>query len=402
MLERMHRLDQQDTPWSTGVSRMLLALGFRPFFLFASIAAVLSMLAWLMAWHGMLALPEYYDPIGWHAHEMLFGYTVAVIAGFLLTAVPNWTGIPTWKGGKLGVLVAVWIAGRVVPWLPGTSPQMIVGVDLAFLPLLAIGLIRPLWRSTNKVNRVFIPLLLAMALTNLVSHLQLQGLLSDVGDARRVMLNLVMLLLVLVGGRVMPFFTKSALHGFQPRTRQWVEWASYLILVALILVEAASSGPGPETAMLWLTFAVVQAVRFAGWTDRRVWRLPVLWVLHAGYAWLILGALLQGLAQIGRFPPTAALHAIGIGALGVYTLGMMARVTRGHTGRSIDVGKPMAAAFVLLNLAAFLRVVGPAWLPASYYLWIDLSGGLWMVAFAIFAARYGPRLLRRRVDGKPG
>jgi uncharacterized protein involved in response to NO len=370
--------------------------------LLASIAALTLMLVWLMTWHGVLALPEYYDPLGWHAHEMLFGYTVAVIAGFLLTAVPNWTGIPTWKGGRLGLLVAVWIAGRVVAWLPGTSPQLIAGVDLAFLLVLAIGLFRPLWRSTNKVNRVFIPLLLAMALANLVSHLQLQGLLSDVGDARRVMLNLVVLLLVLVGGRVMPFFTRSVLHGFQPRSRQWVEWASYVILIALILVEAALSGPGPEKAILWLIFAAVQAVRFAGWTDSRVWRLPVLWVLHAGYAWLILGALLQGLAQIGRFPPTVAVHAIGIGAFGVFTLGMMARVTRGHTGRSIDVGKPMAIGFVLLNLAAFLRVVGPAWLPASYNLWIDLSGGLWVVAFAVFAVRYGPRLLRPRVDGKPG
>jgi uncharacterized protein involved in response to NO len=282
------------------------------------------------------------------------------------------------------------------------SPLLITGVDLVFLPLLAVSLVKPLWLGQNKVNRLFIPLILAMALTNLMSHLQLQGLLSDVGDGRRVMLDLVVLLLVWVGGRVLPFFTRSVLPAFQPRTRQWVERASFAILLALIVVEAASSGPGVVAATLWLAFAVVQAVRFAGWTERRVWRLPVLWVLHAGYAWLILGALLQALAQIGEFPPTAALHALGIGAIGVFTLGMMARVTRGHTGRSIEVGKPMALGFVLLNAAALLRVFGPAWLPGAHNLWVDLSGGLWIGAFGIFAVRYGPRLLRPRVDGKPG
>jgi uncharacterized protein involved in response to NO len=402
MLERMQSLIHQGTSRLVGISRVLLALGFRPFFLFASIAAVMLMLVWLMTWHGALALNDYYDPLAWHAHEMLFGYTVAVLAGFLLTAVPNWTGVPTWKGGRLGLLVTVWFAGRVVAWLPGTSPLLIAGVDLAFLPLLAVSLVKPLWFGQNKVNRIFIPLILAMALSNLLSHLQLQGLLSDLGDARRVMLDLVLLLIVLVGGRVLPFFARSALPGFQPRTRQWVEWASFAILLALIVVEAASSAPAAVAAMLWLAFAVVQAVRFAGWTELRVWRLPVLWVLHAGYAWLILGALLQALAQIGAFPPTAALHALGIGAIGVFTLGMMARVTRGHTGRSIEVGKATVLAFVLLNVAALLRVFGPAWLPAAYNLWVDLAGGLWMLAFAIFAARYGPRLLRPRVDGKPG
>jgi uncharacterized protein involved in response to NO len=241
-----------------------------------------------------------------------------------------------------------------------------------------------------------------MALTNLMSHLQLQGLLTDAGDARRVMLDLVVLLLVLVGGRVLPFFTRSALPGCRPRTRQWVEWASFAILLALTVVEAVSSGPGAVAATLWLTFAAVQAVRFAGWTDRRVWRLPVLWVLHAGYAWLILGALLQALAKIGQFPPLAALHALGVGAIGVFTLGMMARVTRGHTGRPIEVGRPMALGFVLLNVATLLRVFGPVWLPGAHKLWVDLSGGLWILAFGLFAVRYGPRLLRPRVDGKTG
>lgn len=143
-------------------------------------------------------------------------------------------------------------------------------------------------------------------------------------------------------------------------------------------------------------------MRLAGWTERRVWRSPVLWVLHAGYAWLILGAFLEGIAQLGLFPPASALHALGVGAIGVFTLGMMARVTRGHTGRSIDVGRPMAAGFTVLNVAALVRVFGPAWQASAHGLWVDLSGILWLVAFALFAVRYGPRLLRPRIDGRPG
>jgi uncharacterized protein involved in response to NO len=378
-----------------------LGLGFRPFFLLAALAAVLLMLLWVMIWRGRLAPPAYYDAVTWHGHEMLFGYTVAVIAGFLLTAVRNWTGIETWTGPRLGGLALLWLLGRLLPWAPGVPVWLLIGVDIAFLPMLMISLTGPLWQGQNRVNRVFIPLLGLMGLVNVLSHLQLNGMATGLGDARRVMLGLILLLIVLVAGRVLPFFTRNVLPGFEPVSRPWVDRASILFIGLIALAELLRLAPS-AMAVLWLLFAPLQLFRQVGWFERRVFHLPVLWVLHAGYAWLSLGSLLYGLSVLGMFTPSGALHALTLGVVGVFTLGMMARVSRGHTGRPINVSRLTASAFVLMNLGALIRVFGPAFLPDSYPLWVDASAGLWVLAFGLFAFGYLPILLRSRVDGKPG
>ena len=378
-----------------------LGLGFRPFFLLAALAAVLLMLLWVMIWRGRLAPPAYYDAVTWHSHEMLFGYTVAVIAGFLLTAVRNWTGIETWTGPRLGGLALLWLLGRLLPWVPGVPVWLLIGVDIAFLPMLMISLAGPLWQGQNRVNRVFIPLLGLMGLANVLSHLQLNGMATGLGDARRVMLDLILLLIVLVAGRVLPFFTRNVLPGFEPVSRPWLEKAS-ILFIGLIAVAELLRLPLSVMAVLWLLFAPLQLFRLVGWFERRVFDLPVLWVLHAGYAWLSLGSLLYGLSLLGMFTPSGALHALTLGVVGVFTLGMMSRVSRGHTGRPINVSRLTASAFVLMNLGALIRVFGPALLPENYPLWVDASAGLWVLAFGLFAFAYVPILLRPRVDGKPG
>jgi len=394
---------KQQAPASPGkMGWVPFALGFRPFFLLAAFAGVSMMVVWPLVWHGRFALPAHYDPIAWHAHEMLFGYVAAVIAGFLLTAVRNWTGVATWTGPRLALLALVWLLGRLLPWVPGMPAALLVSVDVAFLPLVALSLARPLWQGQNRVNRVFLPLLLVMALANLLSHLQLLGSVALAGDMRRVMLALVLGLIALVGGRVMPFFTQNVLPGFRATTRPWVERLTAAILVLIVLAEAIPAVSPPFLASLWLVLAASQAVRLAGWFDRRVFGIPVLWVLHIGYAWLVLGALLTGLAGLGRFPPTSALHALTAGAIGVFTLGMMARVARGHSGRSIDVPVVITAAFVAMNLAALVRVFGTAWMAQAYGAWVDLSAALWVLGFVLFAWSYTPILLRPRVDGRPG
>lgn len=378
------------------------ALGFRPFFLLAAVAAVALMVLWPAVWRGQLALPSDYPAVAWHGHEMLFGYAAAVIAGFLLTAVRNWTGMQTWTGRRLAVLALVWLLGRLLPWVPGVPAALVLVVDVAFLPLVAISLFAPLWHGQNRTNRVFVPLLVAMGVVNLVSHLQLAGMAEGLGDPRRVMLDLVLMVIVIVAGRVLPFFTQNVIPGFRAKIRPRVEQASFLTLGLIAVLELVPVLPVGVTALLWLVFGVVQVVRLAGWFDARVFRIPVLWVLHAGYAWLCLGAVLTGLSLFGMFPPPAALHAITVGGVGVFTLGMMARVARGHTGRPIDVTRSVAVAFVLLNVAALIRVFGPALLAAQYAHWVDASAGLWVVAFGIFAWQYLPMLLRPRADGKPG
>jgi len=359
-------------------------------------------LLWLPMWRGALSVPTHYSAIAWHAHEMLFGYTAAVIAGFLLTAVRNWTGLPTWTGPRLGLLVAVWLLARLLPWVAGVPSWALIAVDVAFLPLVALSLYHPLWQGQNRVNRVFLPLLLLMGLANLLSHLQLLGLVTMVGDMRHVMLDLIIAIIALVGGRVMPFFTRNVLPGFEPTSRQWVERLTLITLVLATLADVLVSVPGWVKALIWVGFALVQAGRLAGWFDRRIFTIPVLWVLHVGYAWLVLGGLLTGMAAIGLFPPASALHALSVGGIGVFTIGMMSRVALGHSGRSINVSKTVAFAFVAMNAAALIRVFGTAWVAGAYTLWVDLAGFLWIIGFALFAWYYTPILLRPRVDGKPG
>lgn len=378
-----------------------LALGFRPFFLLAAIVAVLLLVSWSFVWRGRLH-PAYYDAVAWHAHEMLFGYTTAVIAGFLLTAVRNWSGVQTWTGARLAGLAAVWLAARILPWIDGVSAVVVVVVDTAFLPLLAASLVRPLWLATNRVNRVIVPLLGAMAVANLSSHLQLLGVMHGVGDMRRVMLELVLLLLVLVAGRVLPSFTQNAIPTFRTRGRRWVEVAAFATLAPVVIAELLPQSPPALGASAWALFGTVHVLRLSGWFDRRVLQVPVLWVLHAGYVWLCVGALLNAAALSGWASPSSALHALTIGAIGVFTIGMMARVTRGHTGRPIDVEPRMTIAFLLINGAVIVRVFAVWLLPRHHATWIDLSAAMWVIAFAVFLAGHAKMLVRPRVDGRPG
>ena len=296
----------------------------------------------------------------------------------------------------------LWLLGRLLPWLGGVPTWVVPLVDVAFLPLVAWSLYAPLWQGQNKVNRVFVPLLLSMALANLFSHLQLLGVVEGIGDMRRVMVELVLLLIALVGGRVMPFFTQNVVPGFKPKRYAWVETLTFVGLGLVAAGEASALVPAAALGALWLSVASLQAIRLGGWFDRRVFKIPVLWVLHLGYAWLALGAALVGLSGFGAFPGSSALHALTAGAIGVFTLGMMARVTRGHTGRPIDVDRPVVAAFVAANVAALMRVFGTAWFASGYAMWVDLSSTLWVIAFALFAYAHVPMLLRMRIDGRPG
>ena len=379
-----------------------LALGFRPFFLLAGLAGAVLMVLWTLVWRGYLVVPAHYDAIAWHGHEMLFGYSTAIIAGFLLTAVRNWTGVATWTGRRLGLLVAVWLLARLMPWLGGVPSWLLGLVDVVFLPLVAVSLYAPLWQGQNRMNRVFVPLLLLMGLANLLSHLQLLGLAAGLGDMRRVMLDLVIGIIVLVAGRVMPFFTRNVLPGFEPGGHRWVERSTLVALMLIVLTDALPMFPAWWSALLWFAFAAVQAIRLSGWFDRRVFTIPVLWVLHVGYLWLVLGALLTALGELGLFPAASALHALTVGAIGVFTVGMMSRVARGHTGRPIDVPGSITVAFVAMNAAALVRVFGTAWLGSAYAVWVDMSAVLWTLGLGMFAWHYLPILLRPRIDGKPG
>jgi len=396
------KIDMPHPAGQTETRNALLALGFRPFFLLAGLAALVLMALWLAQWSGWLAPSDYYGVIGWHAHEMLFGYAAAVIAGFLLTAVRNWTGQPTPTGTPLGLLALLWLAARVLPFTPA-PPLLIAATDLAFLPLVAVGLAGPLFRGSNKVNRVMLVLLGLMSLANLMVHAEALG--AGTGWARHgqdLMLDLVLVLILMLGGRVIPFFMEMAVEGGQAVRYRGVEIATFAGAVVLLVADLVLGRGHPAAGVAALFLGLVQAIRLAGWHDARLWRLPMLWVLYAGYGWIVLSLLLRGLAAFDLFPASPALHAFTAGGIGVLTLGMMARVALGHTGRAIEPATPTALAFVLVNLATALRVFGPWALPQAAHWWIDAAGALWMLAFALFLIVYLPILWRPRVDGRPG
>jgi uncharacterized protein involved in response to NO len=384
-------------------SYVLFALGFRPFFLLAAIFAVVLMAQWVLTFVGNREFANYYGAIGWHSHEMIFGYAVAVIAGFLLTAVRNWTEIQTAAGSPLVGLTALWLVARLMPFFPDAFPPwLIAAVDIAFLPALAIALSIPLLRSGQMRNLIFLPVLGALALANFLVHLELTGYAESSARAGTFLgLNLIVLLIVIMGGRVIPFFTERALSGVIPKRRPAIEWLSAASALAFLIAELLL----PNSMLAgWLAAlaAVSNGIRLIGWYTNRFWSVPLLWVLHLGYAWVVAGFCLKALAAIGLISPQFTVHAFSVGGIGVLTLGMMARVSLGHTGRPLTAATPMALAFVLINLTAVLRgilpIIFPQWLPQL----VALSGGLWVAAFAIFLAIYAPILTQPRIDGRPG
>ncbi len=377
------------------------ALGFRPFFLLAGVAAVALITQWLFAWVGYPNPNAYYGMIGWHSHEMLFGYAMAVIAGFLLTAVRNWTGLPTPTGLPLAGLALLWLLGRLAPlfadWLPF---GLIALIDWLFIPALILALAKPLWRGANKVNRVFMPILGLMALANALIHAQSLGIAASADTGTRLMLNSVFLLITLVAGRVMPFFTEKAVQGAEPKRSKTIEQAVFAVLLFYLAADALGA-PGWLLGLSAAMVAGSHLLRLIGWHHPGAWRIPILWVLYSGYAWLILGFGLIALGKFGLFPPNLADHALTLGGFGVLTLGMMARVALGHTGRLLESHRLINLAFVLLNLATLARVFSPLLLP-NYTTSVHLAGGLWLLAFGLFTVIYTPILLKPRVDGRPG
>ena len=394
--------DDPDSRSAPGIA--LFDLGFRPFFLCAGIAAPLLVSLWVCVYTLGGIKFHYYDPItSWHSHEMIFGYTVAVIAGFLLTAVRNWTGIQTPGGTALASLVLLWLAGRVLPFCSGALPHWIIAfVDSAFLPVLAVTLAIPVIRRRQKHNLVFLFVLTALTAANIMIHSQLLGFThATASRGAGFAVDLIVLLIAILGGRVIPFFTEKGIAGVT--TRQWkpVEFLSFGTLIILILLDLTDA-PAIAVTVIAMLAATGHGIRLFGWYRRAVWSVPLLWVLQLGYAWLVAGFILKALSAAGLVSPMLAIHAFTTGGIGTITLGMMARVALGHTGRALRVAPAMVPAFVLANLAGLTRAVLPLFVPAGYREWIVLAGLFWVAAFALFVMSYARILIRPRVDGQPG
>ncbi|MBI3433189.1 MAG: NnrS family protein [Hydrogenophilales bacterium] len=394
----LHIEDLKQRPPLTGWAPF--ALGFRPFFLAAGVYAVLLMALWLLVLRGVIT-PGELPPAVWHGHEMLFGFAVAVIAGFLLTAAQNWTGIRTPSGRPLAALFLLWLAGRLSFLVPGMSPVQIAWIDFAFLPVLALTLALPILKAKQLHNYPFPFMLLALAAANALVHGEALGIPGTARLGLHLAVYVVIAMIVVMGGRVIPSFTDNKLHT---RARRWKTIERLVPVATLGALAAALIAPdSPVTAMLAAIAAGVNFIRLAGWYTHKFWSVPLLWILHLGYAWVVFGFALLALSAAGLGTTSVnALHAFTTGGIGVLTLGMMARVSLGHTGRLLEPASLMTRAFVLINLAALIRVTLPLPFPGVYAQIMTAAGLAWIAAFGLFVVVYAPMLLRPRVDGKPG
>jgi len=383
----------------------LLAKGFRPFFLAASAFAVAIVPAWLLILGGAVAPLTYLDATSWHAHEMVFGFAVAVIAGFLLTAAGNWTQRETAVDAPLLGLVALWAVGRVAMVAAGALPRGVAAaVDLAFLPVLAVVLARPIVLAKSWRNLVMIAVVGGLFAANVTVHLAALGVLG-LGAARRACLvgvDVVVLVILVMAGRVFPMFTRNATGVAAIRSLPSLDRATLAGMTLLVLLDVVAP-EGTVASAASGVVGLIAAARAVHWGARHTLRVPLLRILHAGYAWVPIGLLLRGVAGfVPSVPRSLTTHALTVGAIGCLTLGMMARVALGHTGRPLVAAKPMVGSFAALVLAALARVVVPLLAPAWYFQALVVSGGLWAVAFLAFVLVYAPLLSRPRVDGKPG
>lgn len=376
----------------------VLALGFRPFFLLAGAMATTFIPLWLFVHFGKVTLPSRLYPASWHAHEMIFGFAVAVIAGFLLTAVRNWTNLPTPSGAPLGVLVALWLLGRVAVFFDVLLPRGVsAALDLTFIPAFAIAIAIPIVKSKNWRNLGFLPLLSLLFLANLAFHAN--GLWA--ARALRFSLAVIVAIIVVVGGRVIPMFTANALK-LTVKKHRWLDWAS-LASVGVVAVLELVPPAEKVLAVAAIVAGALNGARMAGWQPLATRKTPILWVLHVGYAWLALGLVLQGGAVfVPQWIKTAPMHVTAVGAIATLILGMTTRVSLGHTGRMLAVPASIAFSYVVLTVAVVLRGVAPLIAPTIYMWLLIASGAAWALAFAIFTFVYLPILTTPRVDGKPG
>ena len=388
-------------PEARSIFHAMFSAGFRPFFLLASAWAAIAVPVWLAAYAHGYSLRGPLPAILWHGHEMVFGFGLAAVAGFLLTAIPNWTGRLPVRGAPLAALALLWLAGRVAVLASAAiGPLAAALIDLAFPAALIAIVARELLAGRNWRN---LPMLLALALLfsgNVMVHLHALDVSYVAADGIRLGIATLCMLIALVGGRIVPSFTRNWLAKARPRAPLPAPDSAFdRMALLLTLLSLGTWVAAPQSALAaWLLLAagIALAARLSHWCGLATVREPLLLVLHAGYAWLALGIALLGLSGLATaIPPSAALHALTVGAVGTMTLAVMTRATLGHTGRTLAADGATVAIYLLVTLAALLRLLSPVF-GSHAALVVSLAGLAWSAAFATFALHYGPFLMGTR------
>lgn len=375
-------------------------IGFRPFYLLAAGFAAVTISCWVAQFAGWTGSHMVVAGPLWHAHEMIFGYAFAVITGFLFTAVRNWTNEPTPAGWTLASIAGLWLVGRVLgltPW-----PVYAGVTDTAFALAVAAGIAFPLFKSRNQRNYFYIVLIVALGAVNLGFYLAMADWIHVAVDrGLRFGIDLILFLMVVMGGRVIPMFTANAVFGAKPLRFRWLERMALGSVLALLATDLLDL-PALATGLAAGIAAVAHGARLALWQPWLTIKRPILWILHVSYAWIAVYLALRVLAAVELVPISLVTHALTVGAIGGLTVGMMTRTARGHTGRALEAGKLEIACYALVQFAAIVRVFMPLFVPQWYLGAVVASGALWAAAFTLLVVKFGPMLLKPRFDGRSG
>ena len=386
----------------------LLRLGFRPFFLSGAIFSIIAIILWLLMYKGAVNISPLGGGYWWHIHEMIFGFGCAIIAGFLLTAIQNWTGVRGAQGTTLLVLFLLWLAGRVVLLMPSIfSDTLATIIDLSFLPAVAYVLAKPIIATKQYNNLFFVPLLLLFTLANLEMHLAIyfpQNFTITFAGYAGVML--VTLLMSVMAGRVAPMFTANGTKTTKVTPLPWLDKAtngSLVVAMFYLLLEPIIGFSNLFFGLILIIAGIFQTMRWLRWRPWITLGVPLLWSFHLAIKFIAYGLIILGLSYlIPEIPSSHVWHLLTVGGMGGLILAMISRVSLGHTGRPLSPPKAMSAAYIFITLATIVRAFGPWVLPEKTILFIDISGTFWIFAFGIFVITYAPMLMSGRQDGRPG
>ncbi|MFY8273856.1 NnrS family protein [Pseudoalteromonas sp. SSDWG2] len=383
----------------------IMRMAFRPLFWLGALFSALSVPIWALSFTGNLP----FNPLGgsyfWHVHEMLFGFAVAIITGFLLTAVQTWSGVPSVKGKPLALLVALWLSARLLLALPSTIPNaIIVTLDLAYLPLAALCLSLPIIKARLWRNLFFVPILLAMACLNALmyaarfNHLDMNFI-----SISHIMVMMITLVMVIMGGRVFPMFTANGTQTPRVTNISWLDRTAIISVLACILLTISPQSLNDNvTGCVFIFAGVINFIRAVRWRIWVTFGCALVWPLHVSYWAICIGLVLLGLYYLALLSSVSmAYHAITVGGIGMMVLAMISRVSLGHTGRMIKVGPMMTVAFAIMLVTLVIRLLAPA-LSAYYQTFIMASALLWSIAYGCYVVRYAGIVFRPRIDGRDG
>lgn len=386
----------------------LWAQAFRPFFLFGAMFSALAVLLWVVWLNGLITWSPFGGPLFWHQHEMIFGFVGAIVVGFLLTAVQNWTGLRASHGLPLALLFSIWVVARICIALPFLYASTIVPVlSMGFYFMAALFMGRLLWRARNKKNYFFVLMLVVLGLLDLLSQYGIsQSSLALQQSSIYAALFLIIQMMMIIGGRVIPMFTASGTATPKVPGIQWLDTSVYVLSFGAIpLMLLASQFPIYNTgaAVCLLLAAAANSIRSVRWYTGAIWTVPLVWTLHVAYLFIPVGQALLAMHFLGfSVSFSAGIHAFAAGAIGNMVLTMMSRVSLGHSGRAITASQIVTVAFLFIGAAAIMRLTSALFPDLPYLPLILLAGGLWAIAYTLFVVAYCNILLSPRADGRPG